>query len=97
MFTKRSFASRFPPARVDQEKFVQWQHSSDKEKHDNGDQDIDRRSCDRDDQFLPGIGRHSLQARNAANRQQRDVRSPDPKSLCRESMAELMQQHAEKD
>ena len=78
-------------------KFVQWKHPSDKEKHDDGDQDIDRRSRDRDDQLLPGIGRHSLQARNAANGQQSDVRSPNPKSLCRESVAKLMQQHAKKD
>ena len=76
---------------------MQRQHSFDKEKHDNGDQDINRRSCDRNDQLLPGISRHSLQARNAANWQQRDVRSPDPKSLCRESMAKLMEQHAQKD
>ena len=76
---------------------MQRKHPSDEEKNDRGDQDVDRRSRDRDHELLPGIRRHPFKARDASNGQQSNVGSPNPESLRRECVAKLMQQHAKKD
>ena len=59
------------------------------------DRDIHRRAGERDDQLLARLFRHPLEPRDAADRQQRDVRRIDAEGLRRDGVAELVQQHAE--
>ena len=83
--------------RIDEDELVNGKHPADHEENGDGYDNIDGRSRDRDQQFLPGIGRHSFQARHAADGKQGDVRGPDSKSPGREGVAKLVEQYAEKD
>jgi len=59
------------------------------------DGDVHQRPGNRDEKFLAGFFRDALELRDAADRQERDVRRRDAEGACREDVPELVQQHTE--
>ena len=60
-----------------------------------GDDDIDRRAGDGDEEFLVRFFRDALEPRHAADRQQGDVGRGDAECARSEYVAEFMRQHAD--
>ena len=58
--------------------------------------DVDQRAGDRDEEFLPRLFRDALELSHPADRQQRHVGRRHAEGAGREDVAELVQQHAEK-
>ena len=63
------------------------------DQHD-GDDDVHRRAGERHHDLLAGLFRHALQPRQAADRQERDVRRLDAVAPRRQRMAEFVRHHA---
>ena len=62
-----------------------------------GDDHVDRRSGQRNDQFLPWFVRHTLQPGNAADRKERNIRGVDPVGAGGQGMAEFVEDDTDKE
>lgn len=62
-----------------------------------GDSDIDERASDGDDDFLDRVIGHALKPREAADREQRNIRRANAVAACGKGVAEFVQEHAAED
>ena len=77
--------------------FSEIKEASDHDIERKGNDDIDRRTGQRDDQFLPRFVRHAFQPRHATDGEERDIRRVDPVSAGGKGVAELVEDDADKE
>ncbi len=87
----KQFLEQASAGRIDEVEFIPGKHSAGQEEDDDGNDDVNGRPRDSDDELLLRIGRHSLQSRHAADREERNIRGPNAEAFGREGMAEFMQ------